>query len=176
MKYINTAFGQLAFAWKLYNYALENRINIEELDKSLTFQDGDYVLALQYKIFDAPADLILALQKNLTIVFGAAAITLNRCREEIFGERLNNPIVNEIDQFSSVVYQIRNAFAHDIAEPKWKITSPRYIRVYEFGGIRIDLREVNGKHFEYKDIGGPDMLFQMKKYADKYVWPDRHPE
>lgn len=170
MKYLNTAFQQLEFAWKLYNYALEGKISLNELDKPLTFQEGGSVLVLQDKIFNSPDDLILAFENNLTIAFGAAAITLNRCREEA-GIELADPIITEIDQFAAVSYQIRNAFAHDIAEPRWEITKARYKRQYEFGGIRVDLTNVDSKEFEYKDISGPEVLVMMKRYAEQHVWP-----
>lgn len=169
MKYIDTAFKQLAFAWKLYNYALEGRINVDELDKSLTFTEDRSILVLPDKVLDSPDDLILALENNLTITFGAAAITLNRCREEAEVE-LSDPIVTEIDQFTSVVYQIRNAFAHDIAEPRWNITNARFARKYIFGGIKVDLSAVSTKIFEYNDIGGIEALFWMKEYGDRNVW------
>ena len=170
MNFVDAAFRQLAFAWKLYNYALEGQINVNELDKPITFTEGNAVLVLPDKVFATPDDLILALENNLTVAYGAAAITLNRCREET-GIELANPIVTEVDQFASVAYQIRNAFAHDIAEPRWNITNPRYARPYEFGGIRIDLTNVGNKHFEYADIGGPDVLFWMKDYATRHIWP-----
>jgi hypothetical protein len=170
LNFVDAAFRQLAFAWKLYNYALEGQINVNELDKPITFTEGNAVLVLQDKVFATPDDLILALENNLTVAYGAAAITLNRCREEA-GIELANPIATEIDQFASVTYQIRNAFAHDIAEPRWNITNPRYARPYEFGGIRIDLTNVGNKHFEYADIGGPDVLFWMKDYATRHIWP-----
>ena len=32
MNYLPTAFAQLAFAWKLYNYGLEGKIDREALD------------------------------------------------------------------------------------------------------------------------------------------------
>ena len=170
MRYIDTAFKQLSFAWKLYNYALDGKINVEELDQPLTFQEGHMVLVLPDKIFESPNELFIALENNLTVALGAAAITLNRCREEA-GLRLANPIVSDLDQFASVVYQLRNAFAHDIAEPRWNITNPMYARAYEFGGIRIDLSGVGTKGFEYSDIGGPDVPFWLKQYGDQNVWP-----
>lgn len=169
MRYIDTAFKQLAFAWKLYDYALEGKINVDELDKPLTFQEGRMVFVLPDKVLDSPDDLINALANNLGVAFGAAAITLNRCREEA-GVRLANPPESEIDQFAGLTYQIRNAFAHDISEPRWNITDPRLARVYEFGGIRVDLSQVGTKHFEYSDIGGPDVLFWMKDFGQRHVW------
>ncbi|MBK5436603.1 hypothetical protein JFV30_06930 [Pseudomonas sp. TH32] len=170
MNYVDTAFRQLALAWKLYDYALDGKIDLDELDRPLIFQGGGMVLVLPDKVLDTPDDLILALQNNLVITFGAAAITLNRCREEA-GHALSDEIITEIDQFIGVTYQIRNAFAHDIAEPRWNIHRARYARLYEFGGIRIDLTDVGTKRFEYQDIGGPDVLFLMKTYAETHLWP-----
>jgi len=170
MKYLDTAFEQLAFAWKLYNYGLEGKIDLSNLDKPFTFQEGNKVAVLPDIALGSESDLMLALKNNLSIAFGAAAITLNRCREEA-GVALANPIHTEIDQFSAAAYQIRNAFAHDISEPRWNITDPRFARAYEFGGIRIDLTNVGTKHFECADIGGPDVLFQMQKFGSARIWP-----
>ena len=170
MNYLETAFQQLAFAWKLYNYACEGRIDLDTLDRPITYTDDDgMILVLPDRILNTPDDLILALENNLGIAFGAAAITLNRCREEA-GIALSHDFNSEVDQFAGAAYQIRNAFAHDIAEPRWNITNPRFARVYEFGGMRIDLTTVGTKHFEYADIGGPDRLFHMKEYAQRHVW------
>jgi hypothetical protein len=169
MNYLDTAFAQLAFAWKLYNYGLEGKIDLAELDKAITFQQGKMVLVLPDQVLNSEDDLILALENNLGIAFGAAAITLNRCREEA-GIKLADPIVREVDQFAAVVFQIRNAFAHDISEPRWNITRKRFARLYEFGGLSIDLSEVGDNRFQYADIGGPDSLFLMKEYGDTNVW------
>jgi len=170
LKYLDTAFQQLEFAWKLYNYALEGQINLAELDRPITFQEGKSILVLQDQIFHSHDDLILACENNLSIAFGAAAITLNRSREEA-GLKLPNPIVSEADQFVSLAYQIRNAFAHDISEPRWNMNDTRYARPYEFDGIRVDLTNIGNKEFEYHDIGGPEVLFFMKTYAQRKLWP-----
>lgn len=164
MEYLDTAFAQLAFAWKLYAYAEDGRIDLGELDKAMTFQESRIVFVLPDKIFDSYDDLVLACRNNLGVAFGSAAIALNRSREEM-GIRLPDPIESERDQFVSLAYQIRNAFAHDIAEPRWNMSQGRYRRVYEFGGVRVDLSEVEDQRpFRYEDIGGPDVLFAMKEY------------
>ncbi len=164
MEYLDTAFAQLAFAWKLFVYAQDRKIDLDELDKPLTFKEGRMVFVLPDKIFDSYDDLVLACQNNLGVAFGAAAITLNRSREEA-EFALPDPIQTERDQFVSLTYQIRNAFAHDMAEPCWNITHERYFRMYEFGGVRVDLNGIeNQQPFRYEDIGGPDVLFAMKDY------------
>lgn len=161
MQYLPTAFGQLAFAWKLLNYGLDGKINVRELDADVTFQEEGMVFVVP-KALGSQEDLVLALQNNVTIAFGAAAITLNRTREEL-GIQLPDPIADERDQCVALVYQLRNAFAHDIAEPTWKING-RYRRSYVVQGIRADLSELNGTAFEYGHIGGPDALFRIKDF------------
>ena len=44
MRYLATAFSQLSFAWKLYNYGLEGKIDREALDIPITLQDERMVL------------------------------------------------------------------------------------------------------------------------------------
>lgn len=169
MHYIDTAFQQLEFAWELCAHVQKGNVNLEKLDTSITFQEGKSVLVLADRVFQDMSKLMIACQSNLSITFGAAAITLNKCREEA-GLELPNPIVSEVDQFIALAYQIRNAFAHDISEPRWNITKLRYARHYSFGGIEVDLSSVADKAFEYSDIGGPETLLHMKRYASKYVW------
>lgn len=169
MEHVDTAFKQLAFARKLYHYALDGKINIAELDCEITFQNAGMVLVLPEKIFDSADEMLVALENNLVTNFGAAAIALNRCREEA-KIKLADPILTEIDQFAGVVYQIRNAFAHNIAEPRWNITNARFARVYQFGGIQIDLSSVGTKVFEYQDVGGPEVLFWLKHYGQLNAW------
>ncbi|MGH1455843.1 MAG: hypothetical protein ACRBDI_03590 [Alphaproteobacteria bacterium] len=170
MQYLPTAFAQLQFSWKLYNYALEGNIDLEKLDIPITFTEESMVLVLQDKIFNEKNDLIIAIENMLGVAFGAAAITLNRCREEA-GVRIPSTIESEVDQFVVLAYQIRNAFAHDISEPCWEIRNPIFLRNYNFGSISVDLTDLNNKPFEYKHIGGPDALFLMKEYAEENILP-----
>ena len=164
MKYLPTAFGQLSFAWKLYNYGLEGKIDPEELDADVTWQDKHMVFVVP-KALENPSDLLIALENNLTIAFGAAAITLNRVREEV-GIRLPDPINTEEEQCVALIYQIRNAFAHDIAEPRWAING-RYRRSYQFGGMKFDLTTKDGEGFKYEHLGGPDAFYAIKDYFSK---------
>ena len=164
MEYLDTAFAQLAFAFKLCVYAEDNEIDLVKLDQAVTYKEGRMVFVLPDKIFDSYGDLVLACQNITSVAFGAAAIALNRCREES-RITLPDPIITQRDQFVSLAYQIRNVYAHDIAEPRWNMKQERYFRMYKFGGIRVDLSGIkNQQPFRYEDIGGPDVLFVMKDY------------
>ena len=168
MKYIETAFGQLEFAIKLMQAAEDGLLSAENVDRPLSVDEGSGMLVLRDRVFDSPNDLILACQNNVTIAFGAAAITLNRCREEA-DVRLPDPIDSDRDQWIALVYQLRNAFAHDIAEPRW-VCQPRYRREYRVGVVNADLRDVEGSPFEYSQIGGANSLFLLKAYGHEHVF------
>ena len=168
MNYLDTAFAQLEFAIKLMHAAEQGKLKREEIDLPLTIAEGKSVLVLNDRTIETDSDFINAFQNSVSIAFGAAAITLNRCREEK-GHELPNPIDTELEQWIALVYQIRNAFAHDIAEPKWEINQ-RYARSYRMGQIQVDLSQLHGQHFDYYQLGGPEALFQLRDYGKKNVF------
>ncbi len=169
MKYLETAFTQLQFAIKLMHAAERGAITIDDVDTPLTIADGRSIIVLPDHVLASPDDLILACQNNVSIAFGAAAITLNRCREE-HGMSLPDPINNDVEQWVALVYQIRNAFAHDISEPRWNISRARFAREYVVGHVRVDLTGLHGAPFDYAQIGGPDTLFALKAYGIQRVF------
>lgn len=168
MKYIDTAFGQLQFAIKLMQAAEDGSLDIDAIDRPLTLHEGPSVFVLHDRVLDSPNDLVLACQNLVTVSFGAAAITLNRCREEA-GIELPSPIMTEADCWIALVYQIRNAFAHDIAEPRWAIND-RYRREYIVERVRADLRGLDGALFEYSAVGGIDGFFSLKAWGDNHAF------
>ena len=168
MNYLDSAFAQLELAIKLMHAAEQGRIKREEIDQPLTIAEGKSVLVLADHTLHTDADFINAMQNNVSVAFGAAAITLNRCREE-FGLPLPNPIDTELEQWIALVYQIRNSFAHDIAEPKWEIKA-RYARPYYVGAVKADLSNLHGQHFDYYQLGGPEALFLLRDYGKRNVF------
>lgn len=174
MRYLPTAFANLEFAWKLLAYGEAGGIDLEKLDIPIVFSDdnGRPFFVPPPKIFDDPNDLILALHNNLTIAFGAAAITLNRSIEEAGHRRPGGAFETENDQCVALVYMVRNAFAHDIAEPKWEIRNPIFQREYVIGGKTFDLRALNGRHFRYEDFA-VESLFFLKDFATDHLLNNR---
>ena len=166
MRYLPTAFANVEFAWKLLAYGESGGIDLEKMDIPITFQDDDGrpFFVPPDRIFDNPDDLQIALQNNLTIAFGAAAITLNRAIEEAGHRRPNGVFQSEEEQCIAMVYQVRNAFAHDIAEPRWEIRNQAFVREYSIGGRDFDLRELHGQPFDYKDFS-VESLFFLKDFS-----------
>jgi len=164
VRYLETAFGQLAFAIKLMQAAEDGLIDLETIDRPLAIDENASIWVLPNRTLESPSDLVLACQNIVTTAFGAAAITLNRCREEA-GAHVPDTINTDCEQWIALVYQIRNAFAHDIADPRWHILSPRYARTYEVGSVKADLRGLHGLRFSYEHIGGAQSLFALKAYG-----------
>jgi hypothetical protein len=181
MNCLDSAFAQLAFAAKLYDYAEQRKLDIAELDQPLTFENGSSVWVLPDQIFHSYDDLQLACANQLSVAFGAAAITLNRCREEYeqtTGKSLlatNGAVpTSEDEHFAELVYQIRNAFAHDISEPHWEIRGAARRRPYmvdrigDTARIIVDLTNLHGHAFEFADIGGIDTLHRLREFGRRY--------
>lgn len=118
---------------------------------------------------------------QLSVAFGAAAITLNRCREEyeqVSGKSLRaingDAPTSEGEHFAELVYQIRNAFAHDVSEPRWEIRGVARRRPYlvdrvgDTARIMVDLTNLHGYAFEYAHIDGIDTLHRLREFGRRY--------
>lgn len=162
-KYINEAFAQLDFALRLFHHVEEGKIDLEEFNAPLRYEDDGMVFVCSEQLFASQENLHAAVWNNVGISFGAAAITFNRVREEL-GHKVPDPIDTEADQLIALVYQIRNAFAHDISEPRWRMNN-RYQREYRVGSIYADLTDGNDTPFEFQQVGGPDALKEMYDYG-----------
>ncbi|MFC4273989.1 hypothetical protein [Achromobacter aloeverae] len=181
MNYLDSAFAQLAFAAKLYDCAEREKVDIAELDKPLTLEDGRSAWVLPDNLFSSYSDFQLACANQLSVAFGAAAITLNRCREEdeqasgkLLRAAYRDVPTSEGEHFAELVYQIRNAFAHDISEPRWEIRGvarrrPYFVdRVGDTARIIVDLTDLHGHAFEYAHIGGIDTLHRLREFGRRY--------
>lgn len=163
---LETAFLQLSFAIKLWHYFDTNRFDKEAFDISLTVEDNIGRVCLPDNEFATFDDLLLATENNISICFGAAAVTL----WEALKERNNyttsalDPNSSPAQMLASLSYMLRCCFAHGTAEPKWT-TTPKYRVVYSVGNRRIDLRSVDGLPFDYSTIYGFETLWLLRAEA-----------
>jgi len=72
----------------------------------------------------------------------------------------------------SIIYQLRNAFAHSPMTPKWR-PKRSYQRHYQIKlytqNISLDLNILNNELFELYQIGGALSLFELIEYCKKEV-------
>lgn len=165
--HIETAFLQLSFAIKLWHFLDEHPINKELFDIDLTVEDPDSCVCLPGGEFHTYEDLQLASENNISIAFGAAAITLWEAIREHSGltSKALNPQADERHNHASLSYMLRCCFAHGTATPIWLI-QPKYRVQYRVGNKTIDLSDVeNGQDFTFESIGGYETLWFLKASA-----------
>ena len=168
LNYIETAFLQLSFSIKLWNYINTNQIDKNSFDIDLTISDNYNCIVLPDNQFLTYSDLILASENNISICFGVAAITLweaIRDKNGLIAKNLN-PIADKEQNLASLSYMIRCCFAHGTALPIWSIYNEKYKVKYTIGKKIIDLSTITEKQlFSYSDIGGYETLWVLKHEA-----------
>lgn len=165
---LDTAFLQLSFAIKLWHYLQKHPLQTEHFDIPLTLleEDGIKMICLPDKEFNSYDDIILASENNISICFGTAAITL----WEAINERLNfsknspNPMKTQKEKVAGLCFMIRCCFAHGPAFPVWNITK-RYETTYKIGNKIIELRQLNGRSFDFSHIDGRETLWLLRAEA-----------
>jgi hypothetical protein len=161
---INQAFLQLEFAVKLMCYFELKQVDKRTFDTathvhldsgSLNFSDNSF------KTYD---DLILAAQNNYQIALGFSAIVLESGLQDA-GLNNNPTDVSPQGQLRTLVYMIRNAFAHDMMMPRWRVDE-RYRRLFDLQlptlPLQVDLSELDGRSFDDQAIGGISRYFEIK--------------
>ena len=167
-EHIETAFLQLSFAIKLWHFLDAHPIDKDRFDIDLTIEDSNNRVCLTGGEFHTYQDLQLASENNISIAFGAAAITLWEAISEHTGLKSRNliPEGNRKQNLASLSYMIRCCFAHGTAMPVWSIRDQKYKVAYRVGNKIVDLlRVTNGQAFDYTSIGGYETLWFLKDDA-----------
>ena len=133
-------------------------------DENVTFSDG---------YFTSQENAEISAKVAIGVSFAASAIALDNLFEATGRQR--DPASNEeVYLLWTLVYAVRNAFAHGIAEPKW-LAHPRYQRTIRLTlankEIVIDLAAVNEQEFAYEHIGGFANWLNIKDRAFALIRP-----
>ena len=98
---------------------------------------------------------------------------MHRSIEEAGHKVPSGPFDSENEQCIALVYQLRNAFAHDIAEPKWEMRNPVFEKEYVIADKTFDLRGLSGQKFRYEDFSVQSLFF-LKAYAERNLFGANH--
>jgi hypothetical protein len=164
--HIATAFLQLSFAIKLWHFLDEHPIDKEAFDINLTIEDPGSRICLPHNEFQTYQDLQLAAENNISICFGAAAITLREAIREHSGlvSGKLNPKNSRKESVAALSYMLRCCFAHGTARPVWSIQDSKCKTTYQIGNKTIDLSQVADQQaFDYSSIGGYETLWYLKE-------------
>jgi hypothetical protein len=161
---IEQAFLQLAFAIKLLAFLDLKKIDKNEFDIDLILgKHGE--IAYGHGTFNTYDDLINAAHNNFNLTLGFTAITLETSLQT--AGISNNPSDQSPNgMLRTLIYMIRNAYAHDLMHPKWEVKGQyrkQLIIELQNETVELDLSEKHGQPFDVKDIGGHETYFQIKE-------------
>jgi hypothetical protein len=104
---------------------------------------------------------------NVVMAFGASVLALDQAFEA-FGITCDPEAVDNVTRLRTLVYMVRCAHAHRIADPRWEVRG-KYLRtlVVDLGGdvISLDLRALNGAGFDVELIGGYVGWYRIRDLA-----------
>jgi len=170
---VNHSFRLLEFSIRVSNYFKMDHVNIELFGcDSLICLEPENLL-FNDSCFASKKSAVQTADMAIGASFGVSAIVLDNLFEAT-GE-LRNPNSNEeIFLIWSVVYAVRNSFAHGMAYPQWHV-HPKYQReiALALAGMTttIDLAELNGQELDYSHIGGFANWFHLKNRALELIQP-----
>lgn len=158
-------------AWLMAKHVLDK---VDELRKNRFFQNWSTTVG-KTKIVpkNVGAENIKAIANNLFVLsMGCCVVAAEEALEDKFGKLSVSSLKGSISNLialRSVVYQIRNAFAHRPMSPKWDFRNKLYEREYHIAesgfDLRVDLRNLNDKRFSIAQIGGWEGFNSLIMYA-----------
>lgn len=162
---VKLAFKLFEFSIRLMCYAELEKINIEDFDQEINLNLEKGNKAFSSGNFRTCADIIKTSQMAVGTTFGSTAICLDSLLKQCSVEDGNTTKAKKL------IKAVRNAFAHNIAAPCWYIKQHnREILDMSFiKGPVVDLGELNGKIFDYAQIGGLDFWYSLKEFIFKEI-------
>lgn len=164
---VEIAFWQLEFSIKLLTFCELKKLDPSEFDTDHIEKLEEGSLHFPSGHFSDSDNIIRAANVSVTLAFGASALALDKAFEtaEISPDPESD---NNIARIRTLIYMVRCAYAHSIAEPRWEVRG-KYRRAIsvELEGIitHLDLEKLDGKVFEFKHIGGHSNWNRMRDVA-----------
>ncbi|MEX1107690.1 MAG: hypothetical protein WEC00_02145 [Dongiaceae bacterium] len=161
------AFRLLEFSIRIESFLSLGKLDFEAFGQEVTILLESKNISFSDGYFSSKENSVQASSMSIGVAFGATAIALDNYFEVARGRR-DADSADPADALWAIVYAVRNAFAHGIANPRWKI-SPQYRREFliEHNGERVtvDLRNLDGREFKYEQIGGVENWYKLKRWA-----------
>ena len=161
---IKIAFLQVEFAIKLLSYCELGNINPPEFDTEqvVLLECGD--LRFPSGNFARQEDIVNAAGVTAASALGNSALTLDKAWE-VAGIGHDPASQDNTVKLRTLVFMIRCAYAHGIADPKWQVHG-KYRRVLDVdlpdGPLSLDLRELDRQVFDFEVLGGHTRWFEIR--------------
>jgi hypothetical protein len=158
---VELSFRLFEFSIRTMCYAELKKFDSELFGQQIQLNLPEENVFFSNREFQNTSEIIKASQMAVGAAFGATAI----CLDCLLKKYISGGI--EILTIKSLVAAVRNAFSHGIAAPSWYVKSHKYekLSLLFVGGPEVDLAKLNGKSFEYSQIGGLALWFRVKDYV-----------
>lgn len=161
---VEIAFLQVEFSLKLLSYCEREKINLADFDTNHIVLLEQENLRFPQGHFERLEDIIKATSVTVSLAFSASALTLDKAWE-IAGICPDPQSEDERVKLRTLVYMVRCAYAHGVADPKWKVQGNfRQVLEVNLSGepITLDLRELDGQDFNFDELGGHARWFDIR--------------
>ena len=172
---VEIAFWQLEFSIKLLNFCELKKLDPSEFDTDHTvkLEEGNLIFPVGH--FSDQDNIIRAASVSVALAFGASALALDKAFE-IAQIPPDPEFNNNVGRIRTLIYLVRCAYAHGIAEPRWEVRG-KYRRAMsiELEGIvtHIDLENLAGKFFDFPQIGGHSNWIRLRDAAMQVLHADK---
>ena len=164
IKDIDHAFSQLEFAIRIMCYCELNHLDKEKFDNDILIELPNENMHFQNGSFKNQESIVIASQMLVGTAFGVSAIILD-AGYDAANIKKNIKSRDSYSDLRVLVYMVRCAFAHNMADPKWDARGIDFARQFNLNldhSTQIDLTNLNGHSFEYEHIGGFTQWFKIK--------------
>jgi hypothetical protein len=153
---IEIGFRQLEFAIRMLTYCELGNIKPSDFDTAhITFLEGGSIKFPTGYFSDTDA-ITRAASIGVLIAFSATVLVLDKAFE-VVGITPNPEASDGSGQLRTLVYMIRCAQAHGLADPRWEVRG-KYLRTLNLdlngSKLSIDLQSLNEHRFHIDQIGG----------------------
>jgi hypothetical protein len=161
---VEHAFWQVEFSTKLLSLCELGRISPSDFDTDHIVRLDEGTLHFPSGHFTNPENITIAASIAVSLAFGASALALNTVLD-LAGIQSDPKSRASIERIRALVYMIRCAYAHGIADPRWEARGEyACMLVVEHEGLslRVDLGALHGQRFDFAQIGGHLNWYRIK--------------
>ena len=164
---VELAFRLLEFSIRTLNYFELGAVDLDLFGQDTTIKLDEENLTFNDGHFSSDEMAKLTAKTAVGASFGISAIVLDDMFEATDRDR-DPTSEDEFYLLWTLIYSVRNAFAHGPANPIWVVKN-KYQRKIEFSiagrKTAIDLAALDGHEFDYSQIGGLAQWFGIKDRA-----------
>jgi hypothetical protein len=164
---LDIAFRQLEFAVRLLSYCELGHIKPSDFDTDHLTQLPNGSLHFPSGSFSDKDSICRAANINFITAFGTSVLVLDQAFQA-FGVRPDAEATDNIGRLRTLVYMVRCAHAHRIADPRWEVRGKyRRTLIVALPGetISLDLEALDGAGFDIDSIGGYVGWYEMHRIA-----------